>query len=100
MFYSIRKQLKHKIFDFQIRKIKKTKPIFLNKKNKFTIVSQVYPSDTMMYLLAIKSFTRFIQPSKIIVLGDRLRAKDRALLQQHIIGIQIINIDSINWLRI
>ena len=61
-----------------------------------TIVSQICHQDLAMYLLAIKSFTRFIRPRSVVALDDgSLTEQDSLMLRRHIAGIRILPITSI-----
>lgn len=83
-------------FDFSARKIFKTPPILITEDN-IKIVTQLCHKDLLMYLLAIKSFYLFIQKGQVVVINDgSLTNRDICLLKQHVSGIQIIPINSID----
>jgi hypothetical protein len=51
----------------------------------FTLLSMVHQRDVHSYLVAVKSFTHFLNPSRIVVVCDpSIDANDRAVLKQHL----------------
>lgn len=71
-------------FDRVVRAILKTPPVPVGNQ-KFIALSMVQSRDTLPYLLAIKSFARYMHPERIIVIADpTLSTVDRALLRSHV----------------
>ena len=70
--------------DFRCRAIRNTPPLVCNPDSNVVIVSQIYHPDVTMYLLAAKSFARYIQPKKFVLVDDGLTEEDRRLLQHHL----------------
>jgi hypothetical protein len=53
-------------------------------------VTQICDIDVFMYLVAIKSFVRFVRPGGVCVVDDgSLRQRDKNLLRRHVEGIRI-----------
>lgn len=51
----------------------------------FTLLSMVHHRDIISYLVAVKSFTRFVNPERIVVVCDpSIDANDRAVLKKHV----------------
>ncbi|MCE4557563.1 hypothetical protein [Pelomonas cellulosilytica] len=51
----------------------------------YTALSMVQHRDVLPYLLALKSFARFLPPSEVVVVADpTLDANDRALMREHV----------------
>lgn len=51
----------------------------------FMLLSMVHQRDVHSYLVAVKSFTHFLNPSRIVVVCDpSIDANDRAVLKQHV----------------
>lgn len=70
-------------FDWEVRAISKTEPLRPGNEN-FIVLSMVQHRDILPYLLALKSFARYMSPSRVVVVADpTLDAGDRALLLQH-----------------
>jgi hypothetical protein len=64
------------------------------------LFSMLRHSDVLMYLVAIKSVFARLGPGLITVLDDgSLTARDRALLQAHILGIRFLHINAVNTER-
>jgi len=97
MFYRARRALSRAWFNFNCRAALRTPPI-ASVDTDLTLVSMVCHGETLMYLLAIKSFYRQLNRSaRIVVLNDgSLDNVDRATLQSHFPGITIVPIASIS----
>ncbi len=58
---------------------------------RFTALSMVHHRDVESYLLALKSFCRFLHPRKIVMVADpSITDADRALIAEHVQGIEIV----------
>ena len=44
--------------------------------SRVTIVSQLCSRDLMMYLVAINTFTHYVSPKAVVIVGDSLSDKD------------------------
>lgn len=74
--------------------IRSTPPIELGDEP-FTLLSMVHHRDVDSYLLAVKSFVRFLRPRKIVVVTDpSITEADRRQLQHHVHGIVLLPADS------
>lgn len=56
----------------------------------FTLLSMVHQRDVHSYLVAVKSFTYFLNPSRIVVVCDpSIGPQDRAILKQHMSHVEL-----------
>ena len=71
-------------FNWEVRAILKTRPLWPGSEN-FIALSMVQHRDVLGYLLALKSFARFLLPARVVLVADpTLDAVDRALLRRHV----------------
>lgn len=92
MFYNIKKSIKTKLFDYQVRDILKTASVKCSKASSVALVSQLCSRDVMMYLVAIKTFTRFVEPNRVIIVSDNLSQADINTLNEHIEQLEVIDV--------
>jgi hypothetical protein len=72
-------------FEDACRAIFRTAPVTFDASSRFVLVSQLQHKDVLMYLLAVKSFTKRVQPSAVYLIDDgTLTAEDRAKLKDHV----------------
>jgi hypothetical protein len=56
----------------------------------FTLLSMVHQRDVHSYLVAVKSFTHFLNPTRIVVVCDpSLDDNDRAVLKHHLPHVEL-----------
>ena len=85
-----RTALNRRRFDQELRKVDATRPISLGN-DPFTALSMVHHRDVESYLLAIKSFCRFLRPRRIVVVADpTITDADREQIARHVQGIQFV----------
>jgi len=71
-------------FDITVRSILKT-TVVVPGKTPFIALSMVQHRDVLSYLLALKSFARYLSPQRVVVVADpTLNAADRATLRAHV----------------
>jgi hypothetical protein len=71
-------------FNWAVRAILKTPPLTPGTDD-FIALSMVQHRDVLPYLLALKSFARYLQPARVVLVADpTLDADDRALLRRHV----------------
>lgn len=86
----IRTTVNRRHFDHELSNIVDTPPISLGE-DEFTALSMVHHRDVESYLLALKSFCRFLHPRKIVMVADpSINDADRALIAQHVQGIEFV----------
>lgn len=96
MFTSLRIRLPKKWFDLNARPILHTAPIKCDGGRNLVFLSQLHHPDVLMYLVAAKSFARFIQPREFVIVDDGLLARDRDLLQRHFERIRFLSSRSVD----
>jgi hypothetical protein len=75
------------------RQIRTTKPLQRGSLP-FMILSMVHTRDIDSYLVAIKSFTRFLNPQRIVIVCDpSISQDDRAVLKQHLPHVELRDAD-------
>jgi hypothetical protein len=95
MLINLRRQAATTWFDWRCRAILRTPPI-RPRPAPVAIVSMVRTEHLRMYLLAIKSFYRYLPGGAVIVLDDgSLTAADKALLRAHVGGLTITDLASL-----
>lgn len=90
-FYKYTRRLYRKRwFNWRARAILGTRKVSCNPDSNVFLLSQTHDADLIMFLIAAKSFTRFIKPKGFVVVDDGLSAKSRRILEDHLEGIQFI----------
>ncbi len=90
------KAINYKIFDTIARSVLKTAAIECDDKSNLIILSQTCSRDLLMYLVAIKTFTRFVKPCKVVVIGDGLSEFEKKVISNHINNLEVIDIQDVN----
>jgi hypothetical protein len=58
----------------------------------FTVLSMVHKRDVISYLVALKSFVRFCNPARVVIVCDpSIDAGDRQTFKQHVPHVELIN---------
>jgi hypothetical protein len=71
-------------FGLAVKKIQRT-PVLKTRPSGPVLLSMVHHRDVLSYLLAAKSFARFVVPAKIVIVADpSITAANRELLKRHI----------------
>lgn len=87
-------RIKNKIdrawFNFRCSGIFDTPPVKCDPGSNVVIVSQLHHPDLAMYMLAAKSFTRFIKPQGFVIVDDGLLPEDRRILVEHFEPIRFV----------
>lgn len=90
LFGKIRTAINRRRFDRELQRILDTSPIHMGQAP-LTLLSMVHHRDVESYLLAVKSFCRFIQPRRIVVVADpSITAVDQARIASHVVGIEFV----------
>jgi hypothetical protein len=96
MFYNLRNKLDFLKLNINIKSILDTPPIECDPNASIICVTQVCHRDVFAYLLAIKSFTRFLSPKTVYVLDDlSMTVYDKNLVHEHVRKVEIIPIKDI-----
>ena len=96
MFSHTRKKFATQRFNFLIRRVLKTKRLECDPNSSVVIATQLCSRDILMYLMALKTFSRFVVPAKVFVIGDRLTDKDMRVLREHVDTIEIVSVDEVD----
>ena len=76
-------------FGWAVRAIRNTAPLTPGGDH-FIALSMVQHRDVLPYLLALKSFARFLRPARVVLIADpTLTGDDRTLLRQHVPHIEL-----------
>ena len=87
-FQKLRLAVNQRRFDREIGGILDTPPVNL-RSEPFIGLSMVHHPDVVPYLLAIKSFCRFLHPHRIIVVADpTITDADRSRISAHVCGVE------------
>jgi hypothetical protein len=93
MLYSLKGRLGRALFASGCRALLDTPPVALCAESQFALLSQIRHSDLLMYLLAVKSFCRWLSPAAIYILDDgSLNGDDREILRKHVPGHRLLEI--------
>jgi hypothetical protein len=85
-----------KWFDFRARGIYSTPRVVCDSNSPVVVLSQLHSPDLTMYLLAAKSFARFLPPKEFVVVDDGLAEGEKELLSQHLGVIRFIPVHDCN----
>jgi hypothetical protein len=89
-------KLNTRLFNFAVRSIHATKSIACDKSSSVIVLSMCRHADMRMYLIAAKSFGRFVKPNHFIVVDDGLTESDRTELKSHIDDIRFIRTSAVD----
>lgn len=96
MFYELKNRLNFAWFNINTKSVLEIPPIKCDPNASVVCVTQVCHRDIFAYLLAIKSFARFLSPKKVYVLDDlSMTVGDKNLVRKHIREVEIIPITDI-----
>lgn len=90
MMNRIKKEIDRAWFNFRCAGIFNTPPIKCEPNSDIVIVSQLHHPDLTMYLLAMKSFARFVKPRGFVIVDDGLLSQDRAILLEHLGAVRFV----------
>ena len=88
MFYRIKDRLRRAHFRHECREVLEAPPLALESSSPAIVFSQLPHKDLMMFLVALRSFVRYVPVKGVHLLNDgSVTAEDRALLREHIPGL-------------
>jgi len=90
MFTGLRKKIDRAWFNFRCSVIFNTPPVKCDPNSHLLIVSQLHHPDMTMYMLAMKSFARFVRPRGFVIVDDGLLPEDRRILSEHFDPIRFV----------
>ena len=86
----LRSKIKKALFNFRCRSIYATRPVCCDVESGLIVLSQLYHPDVTMYLLAAKSFARYVSVHRFVVVDDGLTVQDRELLEYHLGDVEFV----------
>ena len=93
MFYRLTDRLRRTRFAGECKGVLQSAPVTLDTSSCLALLSQLQHKDVLMFLLALKSFNRQIEPRAVYVVNDgSLSADDRALLKDHVPGLTVFEL--------
>lgn len=90
MIAKIKEKLARAWFNFRCSGIFDTPPIQCSPDSDVVIVSQLHHPDMTMYMLAAKSFGRYIKPREFVIVDDGLLPEDRRILAKHLSAVRFV----------
>ena len=92
MLYQLKDRMRRLRFAHACRGILRTPPVLIDPQSSMVVLSQLPHKDVLLFLLALKSFTRRIPPRAVYVVDDgTMTASDRATLAEHIPGVTLLD---------
>ena len=93
MFYQLKDRVRRYRFAWACKGVLQAAPVALDASSNLVVLSQVQHKDVLLLLLAVKSFARQVRPRTVCVLNDgSLSANDRAVLREHIPGVNMLEL--------
>lgn len=86
----LRRRFFRRDFDRYCRAVLKTRAVELDSSSNLVVLSQSYHKDLLMFLVAAKSFARFVPPAKFILVDDGFTTEDRRLIAHHLSKVEFI----------
>lgn len=90
------RRLPKDIFNYLSRGIFSTPSACCDPHGGYILLSQTYHADLTMFLVAAKSFMRFLPPRAVVVVDDGLTNGDRAVIQSHIEKVSFIRTSDVD----
>jgi len=90
MISRIRKKIDRAWFNYRCSGIFNTPPVKCDPDSPVLIVSQLHHPDMTMYMLAMKSFARFVRPQGFVIVDDGLLPEDRRILSEHFDSLRFV----------
>ena len=93
MFYQLKDRVRRYRFAKACKGVLQASPVATDASSNLVVLSQVQHKDVLLLLLAVKSFARQVRPRTVCVLNDgSLSANDRAVLREHIPGVNMLEL--------
>lgn len=77
-------------FDLRCRAVLNTPTVELDASSNVVVLSQSYHKDLLMYLVAAKSFARYVRPARFVVVDDGYTPEDQAVIRGHLQRVEFI----------
>lgn len=90
MFFGPKNYLNKTWLNLSARRILDSPPVRCDPTSTVLILTQTYHPDLYMYLLAAKSFARFVPPRGFVVVDDGLTAHDKSIIEHHLVEVHFV----------
>jgi hypothetical protein len=87
----IKKKFYRKTFDLSCRDVLRTPPVDLDEGSGLVVLSQTYHPDLVMYLVAAKTFAKYIKPALFVIVDDGLLPEDCNLIVKHLRNVEFVD---------
>lgn len=77
-------------FNLACRAVLNTPPVDIDEFSEVVVLSQSYHKDLYLYLVAAKTFARYIRPARFVVVDDGYTAEDQAIIRSHLQKVEFI----------
>ncbi len=77
-------------FDFVCRAVLNTPPVDVDESSEVVVLSQSYHKDLYLYLVAAKTFARYIRPARFVVVDDGYTQEDQTIIRAHLRRVEFI----------
>ncbi|HKU15968.1 MAG TPA: hypothetical protein VJQ52_16355 [Steroidobacteraceae bacterium] len=96
MLFKIKRALQLRSFNRGVRQVLHTPPVRHDPGSRVILVTQIYPPDLLMYLVAVKTFTQYVRVRQCHVVSDRLSDSDKATIREHVPGCHIVDLPEVD----
>ena len=79
-----------KRFNRVASRVVQTAPVQIDKSSGLAVLSQAYDADIYLYLVAAKTFAKYIRPEIFIVVDDGLSDNNKALITEHLVNVRFL----------
>ncbi len=83
-------RINKKRFNSVASSVLQTPPVQLDKSSGLAVLSQAYDADIYLYLVAAKTFAKYIRPEIFIVVDDGLSDHNKALITEHLVNVRFL----------
>ena len=84
MLFKLKRALALRSYNRGVSGVLRTAAVRCDPSSRVTLVTQIYPPDVFMYLVAVKGFTRHVPVKQCHVVSDRLSDEDKATIRKHV----------------
>ena len=95
MLYRARRAVHKWFFDRATRRIEALPPLETDPDSAFAVLSQIRPGEIGMFLLALRSFARFLTPARVYVVGDGMEAAHWDRLRRQVPDLEAIPLQQV-----
>ncbi len=92
MFYNLKNTITKKRFGLGVKEVLQTPPVTLSNTDGPMILTMLPHSDVLMYIMAIKSLARFVNPAYVTVVCEpNVTPRDKKIIASQVLGVKFIN---------